>query len=566
MTRKRIIIETAVFCLTLLILFVCAFLSFFFISRDALYEEIENVASVSERLFDGNDLSTGEETMDAFRGEKDYRISIIQRDKEGYEILYDSLGMTQSNEEPKEILGGNVGTFVTRKSSYGYPMVYYAISDKENPQYYVRVAIKESTATKLARDFLLYGLTLLVLLMLSYIFYRCWNYARMVKPLQDQVERLLYVAHSPERKIQGDNDVGLITQAIDDVGKQLDQRIQDLEREKEKTQLILDSIKQGFLAVSQEGRIILLNRKAALLFGYRQEEALGKDFHILSAGEEFASLVEKGIREGTDQGHVDIMVEGRIYQCDVMSLKDCWFGETRGGVAVLFLDVTKERNLVRIKTDFFANASHELKTPLTSILGYQEMLSAGFLTTDEEKKEAVDISLREAKKMKDLLNDMLTISRLENGKMTGEVVDFDLEGVLRSLLQDAAPRIKERDLQLETHLESYPLHANVQEVEKIFSNLIDNAIKYNHEGGKLVVCMNRKAHKVMVTDTGIGIKEENLSRIFERFYRVDNSKTLQNVEGTGLGLSIVKHICQKYGYHVEVRSVYGQGSTFTVHT
>lgn len=566
MTRKRIIVETISFCLLLLILFVSSFLALFFTSRDALYKEIKNVAVVTERLFNGEDVSTGQEAVDAFRQVEDYRVSILQRDKDGYEILFDSKDMKEATEEPEEILDGNVGTFVTRTSSYGYPMVYYAIGDKEKPQYYIRVAIEESVATKLSREFLLYGSILLLLLMAAYVFYRCWNYSRMVKPLKDQVERLLYVAGSPERKVEDENDLGLITGAIDDVARQLDRRIDELEREKEKTQLILDSIKQGFLAVSQEGRIILLNRKAAALFGYRQEEALSKDFHILSAGEEFAALVERALRDGKDSGHVDVTVEGRIYQCDVMALRDCWFGETRGGAAVLFLDVTEERNLVQIKTDFFANASHELKTPLTSILGYQEMLSAGLLTTDEEKREAIEISLREARKMKDLLNDMLTISRLENEKQMGEAVDFNLQEILRSLLEDAMPRIKAKGLQLETHLESYPLKANLQDVEKIFGNLIDNAIKYNRDGGKLILKMDAKKREVQVTDTGIGIKEENLSRIFERFYRVDNSKTLQNVEGTGLGLSIVKHICQRYGYRVEVRSVYGQGSTFVVRT
>ena len=566
MTRKRTIIETVIFCFILLALFLVSFLSLYFTSRDALYKEIENVAYVAERLFDGNDPSSGEDAVQAFQGVEDYRVSILLREGEGYEILYDSKDMMDSSGEPEEIISGNVGTVVIRTSSYGYPMVYFAVSDRENAKYFVRAAIPESLATQLARDFLLYGSILLVLIMLAYVFYRYWNYSRVVKPLKDQVERLLYLAGDHERRIDSEGNLSLITEAVDDVSLQLNRRIGELEREKEKTSVILDSIRQGFLAVSQEGRIILLNRKAARLFGYRQEEALSKDFHILSAGEEFAQLVEKGIRERKDQGHVDITIEGRIYQCDVMALHDCWIDETHGGVAVLFLDVTEERNLVKIKTDFFANASHELKTPLTSILGYQEMLSAGILSTEDERKDAVERSIHEAKKMKEMLNDMLTISRLENGDREGVMERFDLKDVIEGLLRDAAPRFKERQIRLEARLENYPLLARREDVEKVFSNLIDNGIKYNREGGRLVVVLDPSRRRITVTDTGIGIKEENLSRIFERFYRVDNSKTLKNVEGTGLGLSIVKHICQKYGYRVDVHSTYGQGTTFVVRT
>lgn len=565
MTKKRVVLESIAFCLVTLLLFVAAFLSFFFASRNALHSEIEDIVTVAENIFDGSEKS-GEGLLSYFDGETDYRVSVIQKDgTDDYTILYDSEGLYLSSEKATELVKENLGTFVTRKSSYGYPMVYYAVQDSDAPDYFIRVAIPEDAATRVSRDFLIYGSVVLAILLLAYAIYKYRNYLYSIKPLRDQVERLLYLAGASSEKLGQGDDMSLITEAIDDVSSELDRKIGDLEKEKEKTKTILDSINQGFLVLSDDGKIVLFNRKVGSLFGYTEKEALHKDFHILSAGDEFSRMVERCLKDRKDSGHIDITVAGRIYQCDIMSLEEDWIDGSSGGAAILFLDVTEERNLVRIKTDFFANASHELKTPLTAILGYQEMMDAGLFTTEAEKKDAVERTIHEAKKMKEMLSDMLTISRLENGQR-GEKEEFDLSDLIRHLLEEMEVRIAKRHIQLDLRLQPYPITAVKGDMEKIFGNLIDNAIKYNKDGGTIRIVMDPERQSVEVSDTGIGIKPENLSRIFERFYRVDNSKTLNNVEGTGLGLSIVKHIAQSSGYRVNVRSVYGQGTTFVVRT
>ncbi len=565
MTKKKVILEAVLFCLVLLLLFLSAFLTFYLVSQDSLEGNIRSISAVAEKIFDGNDSSTGEETVSYFDDAGDYRVSIITKSHDDYQILYDSDGMLQSDALAEELQPENLGKFITRKSSYGYNMVYYAVRDREKPDYFIRVSVAESVATSVSRNFLIYGCLVMVILMGGYIVFKYRDYNRSVKPLRDQVERLLYLAGYPADRLGSGEDLALIADSIDEVSSELDRKITDLQNEKEKTKMILDSMSQAFLAVSGDGEIVLFNRKASEMFGYSEKEALHKDYHILSAGEDFSAHVEKCLKERKDGRHFDIQMNGRTYQCNVMALNFPWIDQVRNGAAILVMDVTEERNLVKIKTDFFANASHELKTPLTSILGYQEMLENGLLSTDEEKQDAVRMTIKEAKKMREMLSDMLTISRLENG-IRKEKSDVEISSLVQSLLDDMQPKIRENNVSIDLKLEEYHVQADRGDIEKIFSNLIDNAIKYNRPNGMISIEMNARDRYITVSDTGIGIKEEHLSRIFERFYRVDNSKTLKNVEGTGLGLAIIKHICQKYGYRIEVRSTFGQGTTFILRT
>lgn len=565
MTKKKVVLEAIVFCLVFLILFFSAFLTFYLVSRQSMEERIRSISQVAEKIFDGDDLKTGEAVADYFSDSSEYRVSIIQKEQGGYVILYDSDDMLQSEGLATELETGNIGKFVTRKSSYGYDMVYYAVRDDENPDYFIRVAISESSATRISRNFLVYGSIVMAILMGSYIVFKYREYNRTVKPLKDQVERLLFLAGQPVNKLGGGEDLALIADSIDEVSSELDRKITDLQNERAKTKMILDSMSQGFLAVSGNGQIVLFNKKASEMFDYSEKDALFKDYHILSAGEAFSSRVENCLLGREEDIPFDIQLKGRTYQCNLMAMAYPWFDQTRRGVVILFLDVTEERSLVKIKTDFFANASHELKTPLTSILGYQEMLENGIFTTDAEKAEAIHMTIKEAKKMREMLSDMLSLSRLENGKER-KLEDVELSSLIRSLVADMQPKLRENRISVDLKLEEYHLMTDRGDIEKVFSNLIDNAIKYNKKNGMIAIETNARERYITVSDTGIGIKEEHLSRIFERFYRVDNSKTLKNVEGTGLGLAIIKHICQRHGYHIEVRSVYGQGTTFILRT
>ena len=569
MSQKRYIGEIIAFCTSFLLLFVSFFLVVFFTSQSNTGEELSTDLQVAESLFVGTDAKvTGEKTVDCFKGDENskIRVSIITRESDSdYTIVYDSQGLYESTEKADELEAVNLDKEVTRKSSYGYSMIYKAIKDKENPLYYVRVAIKESTATRLSKNFLIYGSVILSVLLTMYVFYKVNEYKKSIRPLKEQIQRLSYVAGENKESFDDGSDLFTLTESVNKVSSSLDRKITDLERERAKTQMILDSISQGFMALSGEGEIVLFNKKAGSIFGYEEKDVINKRFDVLVLNKEFQNKIELCIKTKEDNLSFDYERQGLIYKVSIMPLSYPLDDSSISGLAILLMEVTNERNLAKTKNDFFSNASHELKSPLTSIIGYLQMIEEGILSSEEDKEEAIKKTIFEAKRMKDIIADMLTINTLEN-KEGRNVENINARDSIKLALDGQLPPMREKKIALKAELTDYQLKADRKDLDKLFSNLISNAVKYNKEGGSIVIKMDKEKREISVSDTGIGIKEENLSRIFERFYRVDNSRGKDNVEGTGLGLAIVRHTCELYGYQIKVNSVFGQGSEFIIKT
>ena len=231
------------------------------------------------------------------------------------------------------------------------------------------------------------------------------------------------------------------------------------------------------------------------------------------------------------------------------------------GVLISFLDITERQNMEIIKKDFFQNASHELKSPLTSIIGYEQMIVSGILEDKDEIKEASLNILKEAKRMNQIIIDMLELSNLEYQKSFNLSL-VNLKEVVEDTIKRYTKKANDKNITIETDLNEVIINTSFNEFETLVSNLIDNAIKYNKINGNIKVKLT-KAY-LEVYDTGIGISKENQTRIFERFYRVDKAKSKLS-GGTGLGLAIVKHICEKLNYKVRVESVVNEYTQFTIY-
>ncbi len=218
-----------------------------------------------------------------------------------------------------------------------------------------------------------------------------------------------------------------------------------------------------------------------------------------------------------------------------------------------------------IRQEFFSNASHELKTPLTSIRGYIELLQNDMATDEKMKKEFLSRIRLEADNMTNLINDILMISRLETKEAEVVISDVRISPLLQEVCKTLEPLAKECQVELKTNCKPLSMTANMQQLRELFSNLINNAIKYNKPGGKVRITVTSEAQEMVMTvaDTGVGIAQEDLQRIFERFYRVDKGRS-KKVGGTGLGLSIVKHIVNYYDGSIQVESKLGEGTRFTV--
>lgn len=559
MTKKRIIIETITFSLILIISYIAIFIVLFFSSRDQMRINLQADCQVAERIFDGsNPTVTGEEVTSAFK-DNDYRISIITREKDGeYTIIYDSHNMYQSNEDADEL--DNIDDYTTRKSSYGYSMVYYVMRDEQNPSYYIRAAIRESNVSELSYDFLLYGSIALIIILFFYGLYKYKAYINGIKPLKEEVQRLAYISNIDDT---GEEDLQALTESIDVISNKLVDDIKALTNEREKTKNILDSVSQAIIAISNSGNIALYNLSASKLFNYEEKEAINENYHILNIGDEFNKNLDLVLQGKIKTSTFDCVIRNIIYSCEIIHTDSSWLDSGKIGAVILFSDVDEERRINKIKNDFFSNASHELKTPLTSILGYLELIDKGILQNEDEK-EAISESIKEAKKMKDLLKDMLIINNLDSNKQLKKE-EVSLKETIDEIISSLRPLLLSKEITITTNKEDFTILADKKDIERLLINLIENAIKYNKDKGKIIITLNSNDKTFKIEDTGIGISSENINRIFERFYRVDNSKTEKNIEGTGLGLAICKHIAQLYDYQIEVQSKLAIGTTFTVH-
>ena len=253
-------------------------------------------------------------------------------------------------------------------------------------------------------------------------------------------------------------------------------------------------------------------------------------------------------------------LNGKKYLLYINMLENSWFNATNSHVALLMVDVTLQENMNSLKREFFANASHELKSPLTSIIGYQQLIQQGILTTDEEIQDATLRTIKEAQRMNKLIIEMLDLSRLENNVQT-ILEKVNVSKVINDCLIELQPSIDRKNIELNVKLDDIIIETSQSDLYKLIKNIIDNAIVYNNENGKLKIELEKK--ELTISDTGVGISQEDLEHIFDRFYRVDKARSKES-SGTGLGLSIVKHICLLYGYEINVKSKIGVGTVITI--
>jgi two-component system phosphate regulon sensor histidine kinase PhoR len=235
------------------------------------------------------------------------------------------------------------------------------------------------------------------------------------------------------------------------------------------------------------------------------------------------------------------------------------------GAVLVLHDITELRRLERVRRDFVANVSHEFKTPLTAIQGFAETLLSGALDDKANRAHFVEIIRDHARRLARLTDDLLKLARIEAGRLELEIRPVRVEALVNGCVETARVSAKARGVQIQVDLQENapPVRGDGAQLGEVLQNLIDNAVQYTPSGGEIVVKTRSNGHNVVftVTDTGIGIPESDLERIFERFYRVDDARS-REAGGTGLGLSIARHIVDAHGGRIWVESAVGQGSRF----
>lgn len=338
----------------------------------------------------------------------------------------------------------------------------------------------------------------------------------------------------------------------------------ELTAERKQIRFLLDNMNEGLVVLDHSQKILLINRSACTCFG-APEKPVGKNLLLLTRNPHIAESVENAaLKKASDFFDMDSPDGASILQIFINPVSG---GETEseGGVVILITDVTDARRSEQIRTEFVANASHELKTPLTSIKGFSELLASGMVSNPEKTEEYLSLIHSETDRMISLINDILRLSELESISEDSGKSSVSLLAVAEEVKRSLAPQAAEKNVSVSVNGADGILEANRDRMMELELNLIDNAIKYNRDGGKVDIMISERKDAVVfyVRDTGIGIPPEARERVFERFYRVDKSRS-RKIGGTGLGLSIVKHIVELYHGKIKLKSVQGEGTEISV--
>ena len=551
MNKKILIIDYIfVFLLSISILLTSFFATSYISKKETGKNLIYYVENVSRVYDETNDL---ESINNQFSSIKDIRISLFDKDAN---ILLDinPLEVEAAKEDRKDELINNNEKFYYKKSkTMNYEILYYA---KEYDDYFVRIGFPKSNIESTSTSLLVYEGIALIVLDSIYFLIKYKGYKKSISSLKKEVNKL-QCAINLDPLNDNDDGIAIIEETISNVNDVIVSQIDNIKKESLKTNYVLDSINEGVFVIDSNENVLLINKYALSLLNTNKENILNKNYRCLLLGEEFS---EK-LNSSSQPSFVDKKINGRIYEFLINKIKLDWLNNSEG-IGVIVIDVTQARLNEKLKKEFFQNASHELKTPLTTIVGYSDLINQNIINEKEELDEAIHLINQEAKRMQNIIEDMLALSTIENKLDLKTIVELDAKSSLEDILKSLELIIKNKNIEVITNLKNVKLNISQQDYDRLARNILSNAVKYNKENGKLFVTLNNDS--LSIEDTGIGIDQKYFDRIFERFYRVDKSRSKKE-GGTGLGLAIVKHICLNYGYKIDVKSEIGKGSKFTIY-
>jgi two-component system phosphate regulon sensor histidine kinase PhoR len=481
--------------------------------------------------------------------------------------------MDTHNDRPEiaQALSGKTGASIRKSSTLNFNMMYVAIPVlKENEVLaVVRTSVSVSSIdSQMRKTRLTIGavgvfaalLAAVVSLMVA---------RRITRPIEDMtrgaeqfetgnLKHRLYVPESFE--------LGALAQAMNRMADQLDERIKTETRQKNELIAVLSGMVEGVIALDSQDNIISINSAAAGFFKVDTPWSTGKNISDLVRNLTFLDFFNKA-RNSIDNLEADIPLNDqgkRTIHIRTAPLLD--EKSSRSGTLIVFSDVTTLRRLETMRRDFAANVSHEIKTPLTSIRGFVETLLNDREQLSDNQRHFLEIIDKNVNRLMAIIDDLLQLARIEK---EGSELRWDnarVKPVLENAIQTIKAEAQKKNIRITLDCDDQlSVRMDSSMIEQAVVNLIDNAVKYTENNGDVTVSANRDSKvKICVADTGYGIENEHLPRLFERFYRTDKARSRQQ-GGTGLGLAIVKHIMLAHKGDVTVESTPGKGSVFTLH-
>ena len=493
---------------------------------------------------------------------KDYRVTVV--DKSG-KVLSDSETADVSNmenhidrEEIVAALHGKSVAVTRRSDTTNKDMVYSAVKVNLSSDDYVfvRVSTPVDSVNLYATSTILPNFYVLIAAIIAAVILSIVLTKSLVKPMAEIKNSLIALNNgtfTPSTPSEKDPEINKMMSEINDIGEKLSDTITTVSEDNKKLDYILNNVSDGIVVITADGNIEIMNDNAKLVFDVKND-AISSNYTVLSANEKFISAVSDAVNERINKVFEFTTAAHDVYLTSIRCLD--------GGMTIIVLsDITAVKHGEEIRSEFFANASHELKTPLTAIKGFNDVI--GMKSKDDDIRTLSAKIDKEVNRIVSLIDDMLNLSKLETTK-TPIVEKVDLVAVAYDAEESISALARDKNVNIEISGEG-TVDMEKDHAYELVKNLMENAVRYNDDGGHVIVSVDEKADKVTlkVKDDGIGIDEENQSRIFERFYRVNKSRS-RETGGTGLGLSIVKHVAELYGAKLTLSSTLGAGTEITV--
>lgn len=497
------------------------------------------------------------------------RISVI--DATG-SVLFDTDATAETLENhlnrPEVTSAQNTGSgeAVRYSATLGKDAYYYAL--KMDNSGFLRLSRQLESIRTVFSGIIPYVVIILLLLIIASLIAASFLTKSIVKPVNLIAERL----DNPSDEQNGNlYDIPIYDEMIPFIRKirmqneRINQQILTLKAERDTISDISANMREGLILLDQNKHIVSINNSASLMLHINpNHNHTGENISKLTRNVELLTFIDQTLAKNEEfsftdenQGHYL-----RYYISPVGIAR----AERAEGVMILILDVSQEIKAEKVRQDFAANVSHELKTPLTSINGYAELISGGMIQNEADIQKSAAAIKKEAGRLLLLINEIMRLSEIESGLIDQDTMtQVYLPEILSETIHSLEPSMEAKKIRLKYSSEEITIKANRQMIFELLYNLIDNAVKYNQENGGISILIQKKEGfaQMIVSDTGIGIDPLHQERIFERFYRVDKSRSKQG-GGTGLGLSIVKHVVEYHHGKIRLESAPGQGTTITV--
>ena len=576
--RKRLF--TYVFIVSLLAAFITGIVSFALMRSSVIDESERSAQALAKAVLE---TMKGEQESDydvtvktlggavAFDNYAPYRITIIAKDGE---VLGDSEAdietMDDHSERPEvqEARKSGVGSSRRDSATLNMNMLYVAVYDSETGLT-ARIALPLLELRRISYN-LIVGLAISIAagIVLSVIVSLIFA-ERLSKPIKELADASYEFAGGNLNKrveLNTSTELDDLSAAYNTMAEKLESSLKEIKQKNAEFNAVLSSMKDGLIAVAHDERVLYMNPVAKMLFGFSGDCRVENIYlgNVVYQEGILAAITKVLEKHKTQTLDITLGVHSSAkYRVSVHPMD---YESRPSGVVVVLNDITRTLELEQLRSDFVANVSHELRTPLTSIKGYAETLKEDGISDSATAKRFLEIIEIEAERLNVLINDLMELSKIENKSEDINISSHSLKDILDETLELVQLSAEKKNIDIEGDVDkSIVIYANRDRIKQLLLNLIDNGIKYNKEGGSLEISAQAEKQmlKISVKDTGEGIAQKDMPRLFERFYRVDKSRS-KELGGTGLGLSIVKHIAELYGGSVTAFSQKGKGSEFVV--